>query len=62
MSPGYVEGFAMYRTYLFICIGMLPMTVQATSKDDARAYVRYALGWPDDVALPRHAVVSVAQA
>lgn len=50
----------MYRTYLFICDGMMPITAQATSKDDMRAYVRYALGWPDDVALPRHAVVSVA--
>ena len=50
----------MYRTYLFIADGMMPITAQATSKDDMRGYVRYMLGWPDGVALPRHAVVSVA--
>ena len=50
----------IYRTFLFICDGMMPITAKATSRDDMRAYVRYALGWPDDVALPRHAVVSVA--
>ena len=60
ISPGYVEGFAMYRTYLFIADGMMPITAQATSKEDMRGYVRYMLGWPDGVALPRHAVVSVA--
>ena len=60
MSPGYVEGHTMYRTFLFICDGMMPITAQATSKDDMRAYVRYSLGWPDNAALPRHAVVSVA--
>ena len=48
------------RSYLFIADGMMPIAAMATSKDDMRAYVRYALGWSDDVALPRHAVVSVA--
>jgi hypothetical protein len=60
MSPDYVEGFAMYRTYLFIAEGMQPITAQALSKDDMRAYVRYMLGWPSDAPLFHHAVVSVA--
>lgn len=60
MPPGYVEGPTMYRTYLFIADGMMPITAQATSKEDMRGYVRYMLGWPDGVALPRHTVVSVA--
>lgn len=50
----------MYRTYLFIADGMMPIAAMATSKNDMRAYVRYMLGWPDNAALPRHAVVSVA--
>ena len=48
------------RAYLFIADGMMPIAAMATSKDDMRAYVRYTLGWPEGVALPRHAVVSVA--
>lgn len=51
----------MHRKYMFVCDGLTsPIIGYATSKDDMRAHVRDTLGWPSDMALPRHACVAVA--
>lgn len=48
------------RRYLFVSRDTLPIVAYAESKDAMRAYVRDLLGIPYGIALPRHAVVSIA--
>ena len=51
----------MLRKYLFVCDGLsYPIIAHAANKASMRAYVRDALGWPDDMALPRHACMVIA--